>query len=436
VKDRYGFELSTASAPARDAYVTAVDLSLSANDGAEEMFRRAIALDEGLAVAHVGLARTLQVFAQTDAAKAAARRARELAAPLPHRERSHVAALATSIEAGSVAGFAAAREHLNSYPRDAMVLAPCTGVFGLIGFSGRPGCEAELLAFLDPFAGVYGNDWWFATAHAFAQVEMGDIERALRTVERALAQYPRNAHGAHIRSHVYYEAGERAAGLAFLSDWWLDYPKPSLLHCHLSWHIALWHLALGDPARAWQIYQAHLHPGASSGPPINTLSDAASFLFRAELVGETRRTELWRELSAYALRWFPAPGIAFADTHAALAHAFAGNGEALAVLVDRAKGPAAEIVAPLARAFRAFCGEEWAAAARELEGVLASHERIGGSRAQRDLIEYALVACLLRMGRDAEARRLLALRRPRSGAEGYPIAGVLRTIAPSPGRDT
>jgi tetratricopeptide (TPR) repeat protein len=434
VKDRYGFEISTALAQARDAYVTAVDLSLSANHGAEQMFRRAIALDEGLAVAHVGLARTLHVFAQADAAKAAARRARELAAPLPHRQRSHVAALATNIEAGSVAGFAAAREHLNSYPRDAMVLAPCTGVFGLIGFSGRPGREAELLAFLDPFAGVYGDDWWFGTAHAFAQVEVGEIERALHTVERALAQYPRNAHGAHIRAHVYYEAGERVAGLAFLSDWWRDYPKPSLLHGHLSWHIALWHLALGDRARAWAVYQAHLHPGASSGPPINTLSDAASFLFRAELAGEARRSELWRELSAYATRWFASPGIAFADTHAALAHAVAGNGEALAVLVDCAKGPAAGVVAPLARAFRAFCGEDWATAARELERVLASHERIGGSRAQRDLIEYALVACLLRTGRGADARRLLAARRPRSGADGYPIEGVSAPIAAPAGR--
>jgi tetratricopeptide (TPR) repeat protein len=427
VKDRYGFELGTASAQARDAYVTAVDLSLSVNHGAEQMFRRAIALDEGLAVAHVGLARTLHVFAQTDAAKAAARRARELAAPLPHRVRSHVAALATNIEAGGVAGFAAAREHLNSYPRDAMVLAPCTGVFGLIGFSGRPGREAELLAFLDPFAGAYDDDWWFGTAHAFAQVEAGDIDRALRTVERALAQYPRNANGAHIRSHVYYEAGERAAGLAFLSDWWRDYPKQRLLHCHLSWHIALWHMALGDMARAWEVYRAHLHPGASSGPAINTLSDAASFPFRAELAGETRR--------AYAARWLPSPGIAFADTHAALAHAFAGNGQALGVLVDRAKGPAAEVVAPLARAFRAFCGEDWATAASELDGVLAAHERIGGSRAQRDLIEYALVACPLRAGRGTDARQMLATRRPRSGAEGYPIEGVSAAIAaPGAGR--
>ena len=66
LRDRYGFALTTASPEARDAYVAGVDLSLSANHGVEEQFRRAIACDEGLAVAHVALARTLQHLAQND----------------------------------------------------------------------------------------------------------------------------------------------------------------------------------------------------------------------------------------------------------------------------------------------------------------------------------------------------------------------------------
>ncbi len=423
MQDRYGHALSTASSEARDAYLAGVDLALSANHGAEEEFRRAIACDPGFAVAHVALARTLQVRGEADAAKAVARQARTLAPALPHRERSHVAALATVVDGGSAAGFAAAQEHLKSYPRDAMVLAPCTGVFGLIGFSGRPRREAELLTFLEPFATAYGDDWWFQSAHAFALVEVGEIAAALLCIERSLAQFRRNANGAHIRAHVYYEAGERAAGLAFLRDWWQTYPKLAILHCHLSWHIALWQLALGDAPRAWETYAAHLRPGASSGPPLNTLSDAASFLFRAEVAGEARRSELWREISKYASRFFPVSGIAFADTHAALAHAFGGNGEALQRLIDGAKGPAGDVVAPLARAFRGFAREEFAPARAELEAVLLAHARIGGSRAQRDLIEYALVVCLLRQGCIAEARALLATRRPRS-ADGHPVAGL------------
>ncbi len=424
LRDRYGFQLSTASAEARDAYVAAVDLSLSANAGTEDAFRRAIACDEGLAVAHVGLARTLQVQHRPAEARAAATRARELAAGLPQRERSHVNALATVVDKGSVAGLAAVKEHLAAYPRDAMVLAPCTGVFGLIGFSGRAGREAELLALLEPLAKAYGEDWWFLSALAFAQVEVGDIERAHATIERALALHPRNANGAHIRAHVYYEAGERAAGLAYLEDWWKDYPRQSLLHCHISWHIALWQMALGRTADAWAFYRAHLSPGVSTGPPLNTLSDGASFLLRAEMAGEPRQVGLWRELSAYATQWFPSPGIAFADVHAALAHAFAGDEAALARIIERAKGPAADMVAQLARAFGAFAKADWAEAAAGFGGVLAAHERIGGSRAQRDLIEYARVVCLLHSGKAQEARRSLQERRLRSGADGWPIRGL------------
>jgi tetratricopeptide (TPR) repeat protein len=424
LRDRYGFELSTSSQQARDAYVAGVDLALSANHGAEEQFRAAIDCDEGLAVSHAALARTLQVLGKMPDAKAAAARAQELASRLPHRERSHVAALATMIESGRVAGLAAAKEHLATYPRDAMVLSPCTGVFGLIGFSGRAGRETELLALLDSLAGAYGEDWWFTGTHAFAQVEAGEVERARVSIERSLAIYPRNANGAHYRSHVYYEGGEREAGLAYITQWWKDYPKEALLHCHISWHIALWLLELGRAEEAWSFYRVHLRPGVSTGPPINTLSDSASFLLRAEMAGQARDPELWLELSRYATQWFPSPGIAFADVHGALAHAFAGDAEALATIVERAKGPAKDVVAPIAQAFGAFSRADWPSAAAQLQAVLSSHERIGGSRAQRDLIEYALVVCLLRSGRAAEARGLLQTRRSRSGASGWPIEGL------------
>ena len=59
---------------------------------------------------------------------------------------------------------------------------------GLIGFSGREGREAELLALLEPLVSVYGEDWWFTSAHAFAQVEAGEIAAAERTIERSLRQ--------------------------------------------------------------------------------------------------------------------------------------------------------------------------------------------------------------------------------------------------------
>jgi hypothetical protein len=35
------------------------------------------------------------------------------------------------------------------------------------------------------------------------------------------------------------------------------------------------------------------------------LSDCASFLVRAEIAGQPRRPDLWRDIADYAARWFP-----------------------------------------------------------------------------------------------------------------------------------
>src|SRR4029077_20698215 len=157
LSDRYGNRLTSTSAAARDAYVEAVDLLLSANPGAEQAFERAIACDPGLALAHAGLARALQVQARPLQGKAAIARALKLSAGLSARERGHVAAFDLLLNGKSADALAAARAHLDDYPRDAMVLAPCTSVFGLIGFSGRAGREAELLALMDSLATAYGQ---------------------------------------------------------------------------------------------------------------------------------------------------------------------------------------------------------------------------------------------------------------------------------------
>ena len=55
-------------------------------------------------------------------------------------------------------------------------LAPATSVFGLIGFSGKEGREADQLALLEPFEKHYGDDWWYRTQLAFAQIELQKLD--------------------------------------------------------------------------------------------------------------------------------------------------------------------------------------------------------------------------------------------------------------------
>ncbi|HUS95934.1 MAG TPA: tetratricopeptide repeat protein, partial [Hyphomicrobiaceae bacterium] len=267
------------------------------------------------------------------------------------------------------------------------------------------------------------DDWWFGSQYAFAQVEAGQIEVAKKTIEKSLAIFPRNAHGAHIRAHVYYESGETEAGFRYLDQWRNDYVKESPLHCHVSWHVGLWALERGDTARAWQVINDDVMPGGSWGPPLNALTDAASFLFRAELGGEARRNDLWEKLGGYAQTCFPNPGIAFADVHAALAYVMAGQSEPLEKIIREKKGPAGEMVASLAEAFSAYAKQDWQGTINLLAPVMASHERIGGSRAQRDLIEFTMLAAYLKTGQSEVAGRLLSMRRPAKIA-AHPVAGL------------
>ena len=418
--DRYGLAVSTASAAARDACVAGADCILSATAGWREHFGRAIEADPSFALAHIGFARGCFLDADVKPAREAAARARELAKPATPREQSHVNAVALPLEGKPVDALAATREHLAQWPRDAMVLAPATGVFGLIGFSGRQEREEELYGFLSGLAPHYGDDWWFRCVHAFAACESGRLDEAWRLIEPSMVANPRNAHGAHIRVHVLHEMGEMAGAMEYLDGWMPGFDRRGLLHCHLSWHVALTALTLGNVERAWEAYRAGVHPGGAWGPPINVVSDTAAFLWRAELAGGERRPALWHEVHDYALKSFPKGGLAFADVHVALACVADGDGVALERLtgelrerIAAGKAPTGGVVPVIVEGFGAYAKGDWSGAIRAFERARPETVRIGGSRAQRDLVEHSLIAAYLKAGRPADARALVARRADR-----------------------
>lgn len=428
--DRYGLSVSTNSEAARDAYVTGCDAVLTAWHGDADHLSRAVAADPAFAVAHAALARARFLQADVAGAREAAARARELAAGTTPREQGHIDALCLAIEGKPVEALAATRAHLTDHPRDAMVASPATGVFGLIGFSGRQGREPEQVEFLEALRPHLADDWWFQAVYAFALEEVGRLDEALDLIERSMAAYPRNAHGAHIKAHVLYEMGEDRRALDYLESWLPDYPRPGLMHCHISWHIALFALIVGDTGRAWQVYEAQVHPGGAWGPALNVATDAPAFLWRAELAGQPRKASLWGEVRDYALKSFPKAGIAFVDVHRALACIAADDQDGIAGIVGElqqraatGRSPAGDVVPRLAIGLAAYGRGDWPAAISILESALAETVRIGGSRAQRDLVENTLLAAHLKAGRIDQAKALVANhtgRRP-----SVPVAGLL-----------
>jgi hypothetical protein len=258
--------------------------------------------------------------------------------------------------------------------------------------------------------------------HAISLCEVGQTAASLEMMEQAMALNPANANGAHFTAHALYEEGRTAEGRAYLDGWMQGYTPQAVLHGHLSWHQALWALHAGDAEAMWARYRGGIAPGVGHALPINTLTDGAALLWRAEVAGIAVAPEEWLRLSAFATEHFPNPGQSFADIHAALAHAMADNGAALARLAEATRGYAADLVAPMARAWGALARRDWQGALEEMTPAMADHARLGGSRAQRDLLELTWLLCLLRTGQRAEARRTAATRRP-IFARAAPVAG-------------
>ncbi len=432
-EDRYGLPLGSRPPRAVEAYVAAVDAILSGNVGADEALDRALAADPDFALAHAAKARALQMRGAGAEAKTAAARASELARAVTQRERGHVEAVSLALAPDLPRALAAAREHLREFPRDALVLSLATGVYSLTGFSGRRDRNELLPGILDELAPAYGEDWWFLNVHAFACTEAGDTARGRRLVERSLNLYPRNAHAAHALAHVLYEEGDSADGAAFVSGWLPGYARASQLHCHLSWHLALFELAGGRVEEAAKIYDDSIRPGVSLSAALGTLADSASFLWRCYLwnVGPTPLP--WEDVRDFARRAFPKPSVAFADGHLVLALAAAGDPDGAAArltelrqLDGEGRQPAGRVVSDVGEAVTAYVQGHWERTIALMAPVFEELVRIGGSRAQRDVFEQTLLSAYLHAGRDDEASRMLRRR-----LEGRPSAPVPSAKIPS-----
>jgi tetratricopeptide (TPR) repeat protein len=415
-QDRYGLPLSTGSQVAAARYVEAIDRLLSGNPGGEALLDDALTADDGFALAHAARARALQFRGLTTDAKQAAARARACAAGTTRRERGHVAAITAAIETGGAAALTAVREHSAEFPRDAYVLSQASGVYGLIGFSGRQDRNQEQYALLAGVADAYGDDWWFLSAYGFAHTELFRFDEGRRLIERSLAIYGRNGHAAHALAHVFYESGDTAAGTAFLTTWLPDYARAAALHCHLSWHLALFALASGQYRRAMAIYEGSIGPPVSQSQALGTLADAASLLWRWSLYGRPVDGR-WAAVQALAAGAFPNPGTPFADVHAALAYAATRDEAAMCRLLDGLRErlaagrlPAGEVVIDLILGIDAFARGEYAETVRLIAPAADQIVRIGGSHAQRDVLEETLLVACLRAGHFERALALLSAR--------------------------
>jgi hypothetical protein len=325
--------------------------------------------------------------------------------------------MALTVEGQPVKALAQALAHLDRWPRDASVLSLLLGAYGLLAFSGRADHDQARVDVCERLAQHYGDDWWFLGYRGWSQIENGGVGIGRAMAEQSLGQRRENANTAHALAHAMFEQGAVEEAETFVAGWLPIYDRAGWLHAHLSWHQALAALEQADAGRALAIYRDRIQPKVTSAGPMPALADVASLLWRLGLYGHAVPGEAWDDAAAFANRHFPRAGLAFTDMHMAFTAAATGDRTGLDARIreteerlGRGALPPGPVVPAVCRAVAAFADEDFTGCARLLEPALGEVVRIGGSRAQREIVEDLLLVALMRGGEPVKARALLDMR--------------------------
>lgn len=414
--DSRGLPLSTRSDLAAERYREGVDLLLSAWPGADAAFDAAIAADPDFGLAHAARARLHAIRTEMPAARARIATAADIVARHgTERERNHVQVLSLAIHGRSQEALAGALAHAEAWPRDVLILGLPLGAFGLFAFSGMADHDQARVDLCDRHARHFGaDDWWFLTYRGWSHTENGNVAYGRDLTQRSHALRDANANAVHALSHAMFEdrSGDDADRL--ITGWLPGYDRSGTLHAHIAWHASLAALERGDTAKALAFYEAHVQPSASLALPLNVVSDTASFLWRMRAYGHEVPAGLWEAAAAYAAPVYPKAGLPFADVHMAMLDAATGHvaaverrAAALTALVEAGTLAAGPVVPAICRAALAFIEEDYAGCVRLLEPLAAEVVRIGGSGAQREIVQDTLLVALMRRGQAEKARDLL-----------------------------
>jgi hypothetical protein len=414
--DTRGLPLSTTSDIGSERYREGVDLLLSAWPGAAEALEEAIAADPDFALAHAARARLHLIRAEPAEARTRIAAAAEIVARRgTERERSHVETLSLAINGQSAKALERALAHADRWPRDVLILSLPLGAFGLFAFSGMADHDQARVDLCERHARHYdADDWWFLTYRGWSHTENGNVAHGRDLTQRGFELRRNNAHAVHALAHAMFEGGTGEDAETLISAWLPGYDRAGQMHGHVAWHAALAALERGDAERALAIYADHVQPSASAAMPINVVSDTASFLWRLQAYGHAVPAGLWKAAASYAEPIYPAAGFPFIDMHMALLAAATGDKAAverragtLTGLVEAGKLAAGPVVPAMCRASLAFAEEDYAGCVRVLEPVADEVVRIGGSGAQREIMQDMLLLALMRSGETAKARALL-----------------------------
>jgi len=424
IEDAQGHRLSGATAEAAATYDEAVRAFNLVHGDSIGLFDAAREAAPDFAMAHLGKAWVFTI-ANDPGLRTQAAALVETARPLPlnEREQAHLAALSHLVQGARAAAVTVLDRHLMRYPYDLVAHQGAALTDGFLGrFHWVRDRSARALPFWSRSQPGYGT---LLAIHAFGLEEAGDYTRAEDESRDAAELELLSFWPHHTVAHVMEMTGRPEDGLGWMAAREPLWSTPHHMNqVHIWWHKALFHLELGQYEAALALYDGPMR--ATQRPVALSLTNASALLWRLDTLG-CNIGERWRELAELWQGHADGKCLVFADIHAAMAEL--GSGQE--ALVERrlawmretaadgveAAGLYRTVGIPIVESLAAFHRGAWAEAVERLLPARFDLWQIGGSHAQRDVVNWTLTAAAVRAGQRDIALSLAHERlaaRPRS----------------------
>ena len=344
-----------------------------------------------------------------DAARVHLRRAAAAALPCTEREQAWAGAVAQWVDADVLGALSSLEALVQRHPRDLAALK--LGQYLAFNLGDAPAMLR--LALQGARASSDVPAWHGMLAFAYEQCHcLRQAEEAARAALEMRADEP---WAQHALAHVLLTEGRLQEGLTFMrsaSAGWAG--LTSFMRTHNWWHLALFHIELGEPHEALALYDQQVW-GVDKSYSQDQVG-AVSLLARLELAGMDVGAR-WDELAPWLAERVHDHVQPFLDLQYLYGLARAGRTQA-ALLQDGIErfaphSPAAarqawtRVCVPASRGLMAHARGDWAEAAQQLELALPRLSSIGGSHAQRDLFEQIRIDALQRDGQWVGVHNLL-----------------------------
>ena len=333
-------------------------------------------------------------------------------ATMNEREQNHLAALRLAARGRWPSAVTVLDRHLMSYPHDLVAHQCALRLDGYLGrFQRGAGRSARALPFWSKDQPGYSI---LTSFYGFGLEELGDYERA-EAVSRAAAEAePYGYWPHHAVSHVLEMTGRPEEGIAWMEQREQFWSGPQFTNrVHIWWHKALFHIELGQYEEALKLYDGEIL--AAMRPVGTQLCNPTALLWRLEMLG-CEAGDRWQHQHALWQQQADGKTSPFNEIHAAIAALRAGETatfETLRANMARSADTGGElaptyggVAVPIVDAIASFVREDYAGAVDRLMAVRADLWRMGGSTAQRDLIEWTLTEASVRAGMSGMARSL------------------------------